>query len=215
LRATLLRQGNTPAQAEARIGKLLDWYVTAVNNGLQKPTIHNGKEFRDCITWIERLMEKEIKDKPAEVSPAAAKLAAGIAATMSWPKGCKPRLAGVVEKSLASATKFFRRLPKVRKKVERLAPPKTNRRLHYAGLVDLIASTASGGVESFVQRWFTRVNHQVLNWPEWSGDLEYFAFSPTHREFDKLIRERVTEWGGTAGIQTWTKLKGEITGEKD
>lgn len=87
---------------------------------------------------------------------------------------------------------------------------KESYRRRLKGLRSVIESMFSGGAESFVERWLTQVNKQVRDWKEWSGSLDYYVFSPAHKVWDRMVKERVQEWGGVGAVNLWAKFKGGL-----
>lgn len=197
-------------QSDSAIQVALDWVVKNVNRIKRRehglPPVFSPSSFRNCFQWINDAIQKEDRDKPKPVSTKAKVIARRLATTMTWPKGSKAQLPAVVETSLVNARRFLKKL----RRFEHPPDWGSSRCFQVDKLKARIEVKFSGGVSTFVERWFTYVHKRVASWNDWSGNLNYFAFVSTHKDFDRMGQEVAIEFAGTGGIALWRLLREEV-----
>lgn len=170
-----------------RITRALDWYQKNCN-ARGSPKIRSGASFRKLFEWLEQCVDKE-QGPQVRVSEEAMKIVTKLQG-VQWPKSSGSMLAASVQISLERITELREKLYRILHIQEkRLSTPEkpgiiSGDALSRMNFTKEVLSNI-GGPSDFVYRWHMTIWHKVINWKEWSGDLDYFTFSLDHQTFQR------------------------------
>lgn len=183
--------------SQTRVQKAIRWYSPKVGE-IFLPSIFSGKSLYDKFQSLELAMnrEKPIHTKLSKVSDESKSILSQVD-SLSWPKGSKADLPALVESSL-EAYRAFQRHRAV--KVEWWRdnnPTEREDMIYFDKNVGLYVMGDNSGMDSpeedFIIRWCHKVNEAIQNWAEWSGQMSYWHFAPTHSTFKKMVIEQVPD----------------------
>lgn len=140
------------------IEKLLDWYIKNYGKGITLPKIQNGEDFKKRFDWIQESYQKnqQIDDDEKDL-----KVIIKVLNGLNWPKGSLFQLSSAVKQCAVGYDNVMKKVTSERKHA--------NRRIQFL-------KREMGSKKRFLIRWFTNIHKQVIEWVDWSGNLQSFVF---------------------------------------
>lgn len=169
----------------ARVQSVLEWYVTNSDQPYM-PRVHSAEQFRTKFTQIEeRMGELRPRVEKIELTLAQERVLASVQ-TFTWPDQ-----SALMRLIVVSWERYEHHLAHRRRVLSQLKQRVASGRDEWNEafrLVSFLETSApdSAPIAHFVENWVRWVADTVLSWSAWSGNLESFAFAPTHKEFQRL-----------------------------
>lgn len=177
-----------------RIRRAINWYGKHIGE-MFTPHIEDAKEFRAKFGKLEKQIDKE---KPVthetELDTDAKEALRQIESSdLTWPHGSKQALPQLVAASMAGAKAFCERRAALVALWRENRPDERRALINFdENIGSYVFASETGGLPRFVAKWAAHVNAIIQSWSEWRGQLSYFHFTSTHKDFRKMIIETGT-----------------------
>lgn len=175
-----------------RVDKVLTWFCENIGKEYT-PEAFCGETFRKKFDRMEKAMARTA---PSVVVSDKALQVCELVRHRHWPKGSASQLPAVAQASLDNLSRLHQGL-------HALAVP-INGDYRWVPYAEAALSNLQLSSVDLVAQWLLAVSGRIANWETWSGDLRYFTFSRSHKDFQARGREWMDAYCGNPNV--WDKL---------